>query len=91
MSLSIYTNSDFDSRPLCFTDFVIVRFIWAICGSGFCLDVMWIASLAYAAPNIQQEFGYSDREYGNLFSCFYTGLMVGAVVWGGLVDVIGRQ
>ena len=65
--------------------------MWAICGTGLCLDVMWTMSFSYAAPSIQREFGYSDREYGNLFSCFYVGLMVGAVVWGGLVDVVGRQ
>lgn len=51
---------------------------------------MWAVSISYAAPNMQRELGYSDKEYGNIFSAFYAGMMSGAVIWGGLVDVMGR-
>ena len=66
-----------------------VRCIWAICGTGFWLDVMWAQGLGLVLPNIQREFGYSDKEYGKLFSAFIAGLTAGAFMWGVLVDVIG--
>ena len=70
---------------------LLSRCVWAICGSGFWLDVMWFAIFSYAAPSMQREFGYSDKEYGNLFSSFSAGLMAGAVVWGLLVDILGTS
>ena len=68
-----------------------VRCIWAICGTGFWLDVMWAQGLGLVLPNIQREFGYSDKEYGKLFSAFIAGLTAGAFMWGVLVDVIGQS
>ena len=65
------------------------RCVWAICGTGFWLDITWFAILSYAAPSMQREFGYSDEEYGNLFSAFSVGAMAGAAVWGILVDIMG--
>ena len=66
------------------------RCIWAICGTGLWLDVAWPVIFYYAAPSMQREFGYSDKEYGNIFSASSAGVMVGAAVWGMLVDVVGR-
>ena len=66
------------------------RCIWAICGTGLWLDVAWYAIFSYAAPSMQRELGYSDKEYGNLFSSFSAGTMIGAAVWGILVDILGR-
>ena len=68
---------------------ILSRCVWAICGTGFWLNVSWYASLTYAAPSMQREFGYSDKEYGNIFSAFSAGLMAGAAVWGILVDITG--
>jgi hypothetical protein len=69
---------------------LLSRCIWAICGTGFWLDVTWFAIFSYAAPSMQRELGYSDEEYGNLFSSFSAGsIMAGAAVWGILVDIMG--
>ena len=68
---------------------LLSRCIWAICGTGFWLNVTWYASFSYLAPSMQRELGYSDEEYGNLFSAFFAGAMAGAAVWGILVDIVG--
>ena len=68
---------------------IVARCVWAICGTGLWLDVMWFVSFSFAAPSMQRELGYSDKDYGNIFSSFSAGLMAGAVVWGLLVDVLG--
>ena len=39
---------------------------------------------------MQRELGYSDKEYGNIFSSFSAGMMIGAAVWGLLVDIFGE-
>ena len=40
---------------------------------------------------MQQELGFSDDEFGNIFSVFSGSLMADAVVWGILVDIMGMQ
>ena len=65
------------------------RLIWAICGTGFLLDVMWAQAFGLAASNIQREFGFSDQEFGNIAAAFSAGITAGAFVWGVLVDVVG--
>lgn len=66
-----------------------IRLIWAICGTGYLLDVMWAQAFGLAIPNLQRELGFSDKQYGNLGSSFSAGITAGAFVWGILVDVIG--
>ncbi|KAG8215101.1 major facilitator superfamily domain-containing protein [Butyriboletus roseoflavus] len=65
--------------------------IWAICGTGFFLDVMWAQAFGLASSNIQREFGFSDKEFGNIAAAFTAGVTAGAFVWGVLVDVVGRR
>ena len=50
---------------------------------------MWAQAFALVLSSIQHEFGFSDKESGNLFSAFFAGITVGGFVWGILVDVIG--
>lgn len=65
------------------------RSIWAVCGTGFLLDVMWGMTLTLVWPNAQRELGFSDKEFGNIWAAFSAGMAVGSFVWGVLVDVIG--
>lgn len=65
------------------------RLIWAICGTGYLLDVMWAVAFGLAVSNLQRELGFSDKQFGNLGSSFSAGVTAGAFVWGVLVDVIG--
>ena len=60
-----------------------------ICGTGFLLDVMWAQAFGLVWSSIQHEFGFADKEFGNLFAAFAAGITVGGFVWGVLVDVIG--
>ena len=77
----------FNSRVTLWT--FLSRYVWALCGTGLWLDVAWFSSFSYAAPCLQQELGFSDKEFGNIFSAFTGGLMAGAAGWGLLVDIMG--
>lgn len=65
--------------------------IFALCGFGYMLDLLWAQAFGLVAPPLQQELGFSDGSLGNIFTSFSSGLTAGAFVWGCLVDIIGRQ
>ena len=65
------------------------RLIWAICGTGFFLDVLWGEAFGLFASSLQREFGFSDKEFGNIAAAFTAGNTAGAFIWGILVDVVG--
>ena len=58
------------------------RLIWAICGTGFFLDVLWGEAFGLFASSLQ-------REFGNIAAAFTAGNTAGAFIWGILVDVVG--
>ena len=69
------------------------RYQWMIfflCGFGYFLDLLWAQAYGLIATPMQQEFGFSDVQLGNLFTSFSAGLTAGAFMWGVLVDIIGR-
>jgi MFS family permease len=65
--------------------------LWALCGFGYMIDLMWAQAFGLVLSPIQQELGFGDGQTGNLSTAFSAGLTAGAFVWGVLVDVIGRQ
>jgi MFS family permease len=65
--------------------------IWALCGFGYMIDLMWAQAFGLVLSPIQQEFGFGADETGKLSTAFSIGLTSGAFVWGVLVDVIGRK
>ncbi|PQE25863.1 hypothetical protein CJF30_00000578 [Rutstroemia sp. NJR-2017a BBW] len=65
--------------------------IWVLCGLGYFLDLVWAHAFGLIAPAMQKEFGFSDQKLGLLFTAVNTGLTAGALIWGVLVDVIGRK
>ena len=65
--------------------------IWALCGFGYMIDLMWAQAFGLVLSPIQQEFGFGADETGKLSTAFSVGLTSGAFVWGVLVDVIGRK
>ncbi len=64
--------------------------IFALCGFGYLLDLLWAQAFGLVASPLQQELGFSDAELGNIFSSFSAGLTAGAFIWGVLVDIVGR-
>lgn len=64
--------------------------IFLLCGFGYFLDLLWAQAFGLVVPVMQYEFGFSDAELGNIFTCFSAGLTAGAAFWGILVDIIGR-
>lgn len=65
--------------------------IFALCGFGYMLDLLWAQAFGLVVSPLQQELGFADNQLGNIFTCFSVGLAVGAFVWGILVDIIGRK
>ncbi|KAF1846552.1 MFS general substrate transporter [Cucurbitaria berberidis CBS 394.84] len=65
--------------------------LWVLCGFGYMIDLMWAQAFGMILPPLQQELGNSMDQTGNLSTTFTAGLTAGALVWGLLVDVIGRQ
>jgi MFS family permease len=65
--------------------------LWSLCGLGYMIDLLWAQAFGLVLSPMQQELGFGDDETGNLSTAFSAGLTVGALVWGILVDVIGRR
>jgi MFS family permease len=65
--------------------------IWALCGFGYMIDLMWAQAFGLVLSPIQQELGFGADQTGKLSTAFSIGLTAGAFVWGVLVDVIGRK
>lgn len=65
--------------------------IWSLCGLGYLIDLMWAQAFGLVLSPLQQELGFGNDETGKLSTAFSVGLTAGAIVWGILVDVIGRR
>jgi MFS family permease len=65
--------------------------IWALCGMGYMIDLMWAQAFGLVLSPIQQELGFGADQTGKLSTAFSIGLTAGAFCWGVLVDVIGRK
>lgn len=65
--------------------------LWALCGFGYLIDLMWAQAFGLVLSPMQQELGFGVDQTGNLSTAFSAGLTAGAFVWGILVDIIGRQ
>ncbi|KAL0938296.1 membrane transporter [Colletotrichum truncatum] len=65
-------------------------YIWALCGFGYMLDLLWAQAFGLVLSPLQQEMGFGDGASGNIATSFNAGLTAGAFVWGFLADIIGR-
>ncbi|QSZ29096.1 hypothetical protein DSL72_003606 [Monilinia vaccinii-corymbosi] len=66
-------------------------YIWTLCGLGYFLDLLWANAFGLIAPVMQREMGIDDKQLGLIFTVLNAGLTSGALVWGVLVDIIGRK
>lgn len=51
--------------------------VFLLCGFGYFLDLLWAQAFGLVVPVMQYEFGFSDAQYGNIFTCFSAGLTAG--------------
>lgn len=65
--------------------------IFALCGFGYMLDLLWAQAFGLVVGPLEQELGFSPGEVGNISASFAAGLTAGAFIWGILVDIIGRR
>lgn len=64
--------------------------IFVLCGFGYLLDLLWAQAFGLILTSVEQEFGFSKTESGNLGTSFSAGLTAGAFLFGVVVDIIGR-
>lgn len=59
------------------------RYQWMIfflCGFGYFLDLLWAQAFGLILASVQQEFGFSEAQSGDLGTSFSAGLTAGAAV-----------
>ena len=66
------------------------RLLW-ICGLGWAADAMEVLLIAFAVPAIGEEWGLTAAQKGLLSTAIFIGMLLGAIVWGRLSDLIGRK
>ncbi|KAJ1969517.1 hypothetical protein IWQ62_000573 [Dispira parvispora] len=62
-----------------------------LCGLGWLADNMWLQCVANILPRIQRHFSISDPVIGIMSSSIFTGMMLGALFWGFVLDTHGRR
>ncbi|EPQ31907.1 uncharacterized protein PFL1_00106 [Pseudozyma flocculosa PF-1] len=60
-----------------------------LAGGGWAIDNFWFQALGMGLPQIELEFEPEHIQFAAL--ALYSGLLVGATVWGILSDIIGRK
>lgn len=83
---ALIVNRELDSQGM-------GRYQWMIfllCGFGYLIDLLWAQAFGLILASVQQEFGFSDAQSGDLGTSFSAGLTAGAAFWGIIVDIIGR-
>lgn len=63
--------------------------MFALCGVGWFLDNLWIQGVAIILSQVSIEFGFVHYQFLTL--SMYVGLLLGALTWGILADVVGRR
>ncbi|KAJ6781939.1 hypothetical protein PWT90_04097 [Aphanocladium album] len=66
-------------------------YVWALCGCGYFIDLLWAQAFGLVLSPLQQELGFGDGESGNIATSFNAGLTAGAFFWGFMADIIGRR
>ncbi len=52
-------------------------YIFFLCGFGYLIDLLYAQAFGLVEPAIQQEFGFGDKQSGDIFSSFSAGLTAG--------------
>lgn len=65
-------------------------YIWALCGCGYFLDLLWAQAFGLVLSPLQQELGFGNGKSGNIATSFNAGLTAGAFFWGFMSDIIGE-
>ena len=52
-------------------------YIFFLCGFGYLIDLLYAQAFGLVEPSIQQEFGFGDKQSGDIFSSFSAGLTAG--------------
>ena len=67
------------------------RKLLAICGIGWAADAMEVLLVSFAMPSMSAEWGLKPAQTALLATAIFLGMIVGALVWGRLADMVGRR
>jgi len=62
-----------------------------ICGLGWAADAMEVLLISFVLPAAGKEWGLTPAQMGFLGTAIFIGMLLGAVTWGRLSDLIGRK
>lgn len=65
--------------------------VWALCGCGYFIDLLWAQAFGLVLSPLQQELGFGNGKSGNIATSFNAGLTAGAFFWGFMADIIGTS
>src|SRR5256885_687555 len=65
--------------------------VWALCGMVLFLDGYDLTVIAFIAPELVKEFGYSASSLGFVFSAGLVGMAFGGPLGGWVADRFGRR
>jgi putative MFS transporter len=67
--------------------------IWLVlaCGLGYTADTIELLMLTFVLPELRQDFGLDSLSLSIAPAVSSIGIVIGAVVWGGISDKYGRR
>jgi MFS family permease len=65
--------------------------LFFLCGLGWAADSMYMQAISVIQPQAQLEYDLTDFQTAALQTFMLTGMMLGAVFWGAMADIIGRR
>ncbi|OAA74050.1 membrane transporter [Cordyceps fumosorosea ARSEF 2679] len=65
--------------------------VWALCGCGYFIDLLWAQAFGLVLSSRQQELGFSNGQSGRIATSFNAGLTAGAFFWGFMADIVGAR
>ncbi|KAF2839305.1 sugar transporter [Patellaria atrata CBS 101060] len=65
--------------------------LFVLCGFGWFADNLWLQGVALTLPQLANEFGVDSNTIRYTTLALFTGLCLGASIWGTASDVIGRR
>jgi putative MFS transporter len=65
--------------------------LMVLCGLGWAADAMEVLLISFVIPAVGKEWNLDASQLGLLGTAIFLGMLVGALVWGRVSDLIGRR
>jgi MFS transporter, putative metabolite:H+ symporter len=65
--------------------------LMVLCGLGWAADAMEVLLISFVIPAVGKEWNLNASQLGLLGTAIFLGMLVGALVWGRVSDLMGRK